>query len=573
MAGNQSINQLFMKVLKTDFRRVIFFSLFINLLILSPTWYMLEVYDRVVNSQNIRTLWMLTILVFLLYAILELLEWARSAILQEAGQKVDESLRETLFNHIFKAKLVQMSGGTSQPIADLKTIQNAFNSPAMVALIDVPFAIFALIFVFSIHSTLGWFAVGGAVILVLIAWVNETTVHPPLAEANQHAASAQQYFSGAIRNVQMIKSMGMLGRIHAVWAERYQKFLKQQALASDRAGINSSLSKLTQTMQGSLILGFASWLVLQGEIPIQGADMIVASILGGRMLAPLVQLIANWRVVVNTQEAIGRLDKFLNAFPEVLEKMPLPPPKGNLSVENLIACPPNSANPILKGLTFNLSAGKALAIIGPSASGKTTLARLVTGIWPAAKGKVRLDSADIFNWDKAELGPYVGYLPQHAELFEGTLAENIARFGSLDMDKVRQAAELAGLQDLLEGLDRGYETDLGEDGAFLSGGQQQRVALARAIYGSPKLIVMDEPNASLDQAGDQALLQTIALLKNQGATLIIITHRESVLALVDEVMVLLDGQIKLHGPKDEVIEALKKQANGLPPQAAANGRG
>lgn len=560
LSKTSSILKHISKLIALDIRRVVLFSVFINILILSPSWYMLEVYDRVINSQNFSTLLMLTILVLVLYVILEFLEWVRSSILQEAGHKVDESLREQIFTHIFKAKLNQLPGGSNQPLVDLKTIQNAMTSPAILALIDVPFAIFALVFIFSIHSSLGWFAVGGASILGLIAWVNERSVYPPLAEANQHAMAAQNYFSSAIHNAQVIKSMGMLGRINRIWSKKYHEFLKQQALASDSAGINAALSKFTQTMQGSLILGFACWLVLQGEISMQGADMIVASILGGRMLAPLVQLIAHWRVIVNAREAIVRLDIFLQSLPKIQEKMRLPAPKGELRIEGLVACPPNSSTPILRGVSFSLAAGQSLAIIGPSASGKTTLARLITGIWPATNGKVRLDGADIYGWDKSELGPYVGYLPQNAELFEGSLAENIARFAFIDMNKVKEAAQIVGLQDLVDVLDQGYDAELGEDGAFLSGGQRQRVALARAIYGSPKFVVLDEPNASLDKAGDEALLRAIATLKEQGTTLIIITHRPSLLAQMDNVMVLMEGQVKLYGPRHEVIDTLNQQA-------------
>ncbi len=559
-ARNQSLRHSLEFILKPDIARAIFFSLFINILVLSPSWYMLEVYDRVVNSQNIRTLWMLTILVLFLYAILELLEWVRTAIFQKAGHLVDESLRDRIFANIFKAKLNQMPGGSNQPITDLKTIQNAINSPALLALIDAPFAIIALIFLFSIHRDLGWFAIGGALILFAVAWVNERFVHPPLAEASQHAMGAQNYFNGAIRNVQVIKSMGMLSRIHSAWAKKYHQFLKQQSVASDRAGANSAISKLTQTMQGSFILGFACWLVIQGEISGQGAEMIVASILGGRMLAPLVQLIAHWRVVVNARDSFARLDQFLSAFPSAQEKMRLPKPEGTLSVDGLVAAAPNSVTPIIRGISFNLSAGQSLAIIGPSASGKTTLAKLLTGIWPATHGKVRLDGVDIYGWDKAELGPHVGYLSQNAELFEGTLAENIARFGPSDITKLKEAVNMSGLDDFVAKLDRGLETELGEEGEFLSGGQRQRVALARAIYGLPKFIVLDEPNASLDQAGDVALSHAINLLKDKGATLIIITHRQSLLDLMDEVMVLVDGQVKLHGPRDEVMDALKQQA-------------
>ena len=561
---DQSLLLRIYRILFPNIRRAVFFSIFVNILVLSPSWYMLEVYDRVVNSQNLYTLGMLTVFVLFSYAVLEVLEYVRNAIFQEGAHRVDEELRETLFANILKAKLMQLPGGSNQPLADLKTIQNAITSPALTSMIDVPFALFALILIFSIDVSLGWFAVGGAILLGMIAWINDQRVHPPLAEAHQYSTAAQNYFNGVIYNIQVIKAMGMLGSIYKIWGQKYQKYLSLQAQASDSAGVNASLSKLIQTIQGSLILGFACWLVLQGKIPVQGSYMIVASILGGRMLAPLVQLIAHWRVVVNARDAIERLDKFIASIPEIPEKMTLPPPKGDLSVEGILVAAPNSRSQILKGISFNLAAGRSLAIIGPSASGKTTLTKVIAGIWPAIAGKVRLDGADIYSWDKKEIGPHVGYLPQTVDLFEGTLAENISRFGKLDMMKVEEATRIVGLTSTVEALEDGYETQLGAEGEAFSGGQKQRIALARAVYGLPNFVVLDEPNSSLDQAGDLALTNAINLLKARGTTIVVVTHRETLLNQMDEIMVLVDGQVKMHGPRDEVIEALKAKQDPKP---------
>ena len=561
---DQSLLLRIYRILFPNIRRAVFFSIFVNILVLSPSWYMLEVYDRVVNSQNLYTLGMLTVFVLFSYAVLEVLEYVRNAIFQEGACRVDEAFREALFANILKAKLMQLPGGSNQPLADLKTIQNAITSPALTSMIDVPFALFALILIFSIDVSLGWFAVGGAILLGMIAWINDQRVHPPLAEAHQYSTAAQNYFNGVIYNIQVIKAMGMLGSIYKIWGQKYQKYLSLQAQASDSAGVNASLSKLIQTIQGSLILGFACWLVLQGKIPVQGSYMIVASILGGRMLAPLVQLIAHWRVVVNARDAIERLDKFIASIPEIPEKMTLPPPKGDLSVEGILVAAPNSRSQILKGISFNLAAGRSLAIIGPSASGKTTLTKVIAGIWPAIAGKVRLDGADIYSWDKKEIGPHVGYLPQTVDLFEGTLAENISRFGKLDMMKVEEATRIVGLTSTVEALEDGYETQLGAEGEAFSGGQKQRIALARAVYGLPNFVVLDEPNSSLDQAGDLALTNAINLLKARGTTIVVVTHRETLLNQMDEIMVLVDGQVKMHGPRDEVIEALKAKQDPKP---------
>jgi len=542
-----------------DISQAVIFSFFVNLLVLAPSWYMLEVYDRVINSQSHRTLLMLTILVVVLYALLEMLEWVRSGIMQKAAKQFDAALRERVFNSVFQAKLRQLAGGSTQALADLKVIQDAIASPALMALIDLPFALLTLLLIFWISTTLGWFAVFGALILGIIASVNQLRVQPPLVKANLHAIEAQSYANGAIRNAQLIESMGMLSRIQGKWMKKQHAFLHMQALASDRAGLNSSISKFTQTLQGSLLLGLGCWLTLKGELSMGGSMMIIASILGGRVLAPLLVIVMHWRVVMGAQDAIKRLDNFLKAFPETKQSMPLPPPIGLLSVEGLVASPPNSQHAILKGITFTLAAGQSLGIVGPSASGKSTLARLITGIWPALNGSVRLDGVDIFAWDKNELGPFVGYLPQNVELFDGTLAENIARFGDVDMVKVADAAKIVGLDNFALGLKDGYESQLGDDGAFLSGGQRQRVALARAIYGMPKFIVLDEPNSSLDEEGDAALIRTLQYIKSQGSTLIIITHRVQVMSVIDSMLLLVDGKIKALGPRDEVLKSLIPQ--------------
>lgn len=554
--------------LSADVKHAVFFSLFINLLVLAPTWYMLEVYDRVVNSQNYRTLVMLTIMVIGMYILLEALEWVRGRIMHQASEKFDTALRDRVFNSIFQAKLKQVMGGTAQALSDLKVIQDAIASPALMALIDLPFAILTLVLIFWINATLGWFAVGGAIVLGVIATINQYTVQPPLTKANQHAIAAQNYASGAIKNAQVIEAMGMLKNIRQRWMKKQHDFLQMQALASDRAGVNSSLSKLSQTLQGSLLLGLGCWLTLQGELNMGGSMMIIGSILGGRVLAPLVVIVAHWRVIMNAQDAINRLDNFLKHFSEPKPSMALPAPLGTLSVEAAAACPPNSQTQILKGISFKLNAGQSLGIVGPSASGKSTLARLITGIWPTTNGKVRLDGADIYTWKKIELGPYIGYLPQNVELFDGTLAENIARFGEVDMEKVKEAAQIVGLDSFISTLKEGYSTQLGDDGAFLSGGQRQRVALARAIYGTPKFVVLDEPNSSLDEEGDAALLRTLLHMKTKGTTLVVITHRSQVLSVIDNLMVLVDGQITALGPRDDVLKSLSQQNQSTVDSAA-----
>jgi ATP-binding cassette subfamily C exporter for protease/lipase len=329
------------------------------------------------------------------------------------------------------------------------------------------------------------------------------------------------------------------------------------------------MSKFLQTVMGSLLLGLGAWLVLRNQLNGGAAMMIVASIIGGRVLAPLVQIVTQWRTAVAARDAWNRLDNLLTALPPKPESMALPPPRGQLVAENIIAVAPGTQTPILKGVTFGLNPGEVLAVIGPSASGKTTLARVLAGLWPSHGGKARLDGADIFAWDKTELGPHVGYLPQDVELFDGTLAENIARFGALEKAKVENAARAVGLHEFIMSLPDGYDTDVGPEGARLSGGQRQRVGLARALYGDPVFVLLDEPNSSLDEVGDAALAAAIQEYKARGTTFVVITHRTSVLGVADKILLLRDGATQAFGPRDEVLAALQKANQEAQAQAKA----
>jgi ATP-binding cassette subfamily C exporter for protease/lipase len=535
-----------------------FFSLFVNVLVLAPSAYMMEVYDRVVNSRSHTTLLMLTILIVFVYLMLEALEWVRRQVMHDAGMELDKRLRSQVFGAIFSARLQNLPVAGAQPLRDLKIIREFLPSAAMLAIIDTPLALLVLVILFWMSASLGWFAVGGALVQFAIGFINERRTHEPLIAANRSAIGAQVYADGVIRNAQVIESMGMLGHIHKRWMLRQQEFLMQQAIASDHAGTNQALSKLVQSLLSSLLLGMGCWLTLKGELHSSG--MIVASILGGRVLAPLVQIIGSWRPIENLLESYTRLDSLLREFPVPEKQMALPAPTGFLSVEGVVAGAPRSPVQILKGIGFRVAPGGSVAIVGPSASGKTTLARLLVGIWPAAQGKVRLDGNDIFQWDKEDLGQYIGYLPQSVELFEGSIADNVARFGKPDELKVREACRQVGLEQFIDSLPQKYETQIGDDGSFLSGGERQRVALARAIYGSPKFVVLDEPNASLDEAGDVALLNAITQLRAQGTTVIVITHRLNILGAIEHMLVLVDGQIQRFGTCQEVLAALQTPA-------------
>ncbi len=560
--------------LRPYFVRAGWFSLVTSMLILAPSAYMLEVYGRVVNSRSHMTLWMLTLMILGVYVLMELLEWARSELMRSASVALDERMRGRVFHAIFDANLRRIPGGTQQPLNDFKTVREFLYSPVLLGMMEAPVSLVMLVLLFLINPILGWTSIAFAVVITVVGWFNERSTKPTLMEANRSAIAAQQYADGSLRNAQVIESMGMLRDIHARWMLKQREFLNLQAKASESAGGYQAVSKLLQTTLSSGLLGLGCWLLLHNSLNGGDVMMIMASVFGGRVVAPLVQAVSQWQSVINVRDAWGRLDMLLEAVPLRPQAMPLPAPRGALQVEQLMAGPPGSPVSILKGVAFALAPGEVLAVVGPSASGKTTLARLLTGLWPAAMGKVRLDGADVFTWDKAELGPHVGYLPQGVELFDGSLAENIARFGVVDRAKVEDAARAVGLHELIMALPQGYDSPVGRDGAMLSGGQRQRVGLARAIYGDPVFVVLDEPNSSLDEEGDAALARAIAVMKSRGTTFVVMTHRTSVLGVADKMLVLRDGQVQAFGPRDEVLAALQKaaqQAAQPVPQAGAAG--
>jgi ATP-binding cassette subfamily C exporter for protease/lipase len=546
--------------LKPVILKAIGFSTLISLLALAPTVYMLEVYDRVVNSRSGMTLAMLTVLIVLAYAIMELLEKVRGALMRAAGVQVDEALSKRVYNAMFQGFLKRQVGGSMQVLNDLKVVREFLANPALMAIFEAPVALVALALIFAISPVLGWASVVGAIAQIAVAWMNERATRKPLGEANRSAAGAQQFAEASLRNAHVMESMGMLDAVHDRWQKRQQEFVAYQATASMGAGLWTAMSKAVQQVMSSLLLGLGAWLLLNNMLNGGASMMIIGSVLGGRVLAPLSQLVAQWNSVVNVRGAWSRLDMLLAQMPAKPEAMPLPAPKGVLTVEGLVAGAPGQQVPIVRGVQFALNPGEVLAVVGPSASGKTTLARLLVGLWPSMGGKVRLDGADIHTWDKTELGPYLGYLPQGVELLEGTLAENIARFGDVDMVQVEAAARLVGVHELIMSLPQGYNSPVGRDGAMLSGGQRQRVGLARALYGKPVFVVLDEPNSSLDEAGDAALAAAIAALKQLGTTFVVMTHRTSVLGVADKMLIMRDGAQQAFGPRDEVLAALQQKA-------------
>ena len=567
-----------MRALQPGFVRVVGFSLLTSVLVLAPSLYMLEVYDRVVNSRNPLTLLMLTLAVLGAYAVMEVLEWARSEMMRAAGIALDTRLSARIFDASFAARLQQAPGGTAQSLADFKLIRDFLHSPALLAWMEAPVAAIMMLLLFLISPVLGWSAVVFALLQLAVGWANERRSKPLLTQANRQAFTAQQYADNSLRNAEVVESMGMLGPLQRRWGQKQRAVLQLQAQASESAGGFQALGKLLQNTLGSLLLGLGCWLLLHNQLNGGEGMMIVGSILGGRMLAPLVQAVAQWQSFIQVRDAWTRLRQLLQEMPAPRPAMALPAPRGLLQVEQLIAsassaaAAPGARTPALHGINFALNPGDVLAVIGPSASGKTTLARQLVGLWPPLSGKVRLDGADLHRWNKQELGAYLGYLPQDVELFEGTVAENIARFSPADAAQVEAAARSVGMHEFILALPGGYDCPIGADGCRLSGGQRQRLGLARALYGRPVLVVLDEPNSSLDQEGHVALEQAIRVASAAGTTFVIVTHLSSVLQVANLLLLLYAGRQQAFGPRADVLAAMRRatrgpSAQGLPDAA------
>lgn len=544
-----------------SFRRMFYvagiFSMFINILGLVPSIYMLQVYDRVIQSRNVTTLFMLTVIMIGLYVIMGMLEFARSRLLIRVGAQLDMKLNDRVFVASFEKNLRRAGVNAGQAMGDLTNIRQFLTGNGLFAFFDAPWAPFYLIVIFLFDFWIGVFATISALILFGLALFTERATRKPLAEAAMMSASANNYATNNLRNAEVIEAMGMLDNLKHRWLKRQMKFLALQNEASDKAAGISATTKAVRIAVQSLALGGGALLVIEGTMSPGG--MIASSILLGKALAPIELAIATWKQFLSARTAHHRLEELLKDHPARQPGMKLPKPQGNLVVEGASVAAPGTQTMILKQVGFGVMSGEIVGVIGPSASGKSTLARLLVGVWPTLGGKVRLDGVDVFTWRKDELGPSIGYLPQDIELFDGTIAENIARFGEVDAEKVVAAAKMAGVHEMILRFPKGYDTPIGEAGSVLSGGQRQRVGLARAIYGQPSLIVLDEPNSNLDDIGEAALVRALQELKRCGSTVIVITHRTSVLSAVDKLLVMVEGAVQAFGPRDQVLAMLHQK--------------
>ena len=531
------------------------FSAAVNLLMLVPVIYMLQVYDRVVSSGSYSTLAMLTLLMVALTAALGGFEWVRSMILIAASNRIEKNLRRRVSDATFKRAL--LTGGAvsnSQPLSDLSSLRQFLTGNGLFAFFDAPWFPIYVFVMFMFHPLFGYAAIFAGIVMVALAYTTEKVTSKKLQDANSQSNWINNQVNGTLKNSEVIAAMGMADDLRHRQEKRFDQVLTLQTDASRSAGLLQSLSKTFRMVMQSLLLGLGALLALRQEI--SPGMMIAGSLLLGRALAPIDMLVGTWKGFTLARGQYDRLGQLLNQIPKDADTMSLPAPTGKLSAEQVMVVPPGSKNIVVRGVNMELNAGEALGIVGPSASGKSCLARALLGIWPTYSGKVRLDGADIFAWDRTELGPYIGYLPQDIELFDGSISENICRFGDVDPDKVVEAAKTAGVHDLILHLPEGYDTVIGGSGGILSGGQRQRIGLARAIYGSPKYLVLDEPNSNLDDQGERELVEAIRRIKSEGATVIIITHRTMVLQCVDKILVMRDGAASHFGPRDQVLAAL-----------------
>lgn len=532
------------------------FSFVINMLMLVPAIYMLQIYDRVLTSRNQNTLLMLTIIMVMMYVGIGFLEWIRSQVLIRLGNRMDQRLSGKVFQAAFKKSLLFGSANASQYFHDLTGIRQFLTGSGLFAFFDSPWTPIFIAVIFYMHPLLGVFSIVSAILLLGLAALTEIASRKPLAEANKRYNIATAYAAANLRNTEAIEAMGMLGHVRDHWYRKHEVFLKFQEIASERAGVISAITKFVRLTSQSLILGLGAYLAIRNIIT--PGMMIAASILMGRALHPVELAIGTWKQFLFTRTSYERLGEILDVLSERKAAMSLPAPTGKVTVRNLVAVPPGTNKQILKGISFGMNPGDIVAVIGPSASGKTTLARMLVGIWPPFAGEVRLDGVDISTWNKAELGPYIGYLPQDIELLDGTVAQNIARFGEINSEKVVKAAKATGIHEMVLQFSDGYDTPVGEGGLFLSGGQKQRIALARAIYNEPVFLVLDEPNSNLDEAGERALLQTLVQCKADKKTVVIITHRSSILSVTDKILLLANGVGQVYGPRDEVLAHLQR---------------
>ena len=552
---------------RREFLVVGILSMVSNLLMLTPTIYMLQVFDRVMLSQNQLTLLMVSLITLFLFGVMAFTEWMRSILLVRTGVKLDMALSQQVFKSSFLSYLNPAETSPAKAFGDLTTLRQFMTGNGVFAFFDVPWIPIYLGVLFLLHPWLGIFAIGCALIQGGIAVLGHQQSKKDQNQANEAQAEAQNYLQSKLRNVEVLSAMGMLDNLYRRWRHKQLKALTQSGDALHQSSMVMAVSKFVRYMQQTLSLALGAWLAIRGELSV-GA-MVASNVMISRALAPIDLIVATWPMFLTTREAYQRLQKQLEFEHVGRDKVMTEAPLGNLKLDNLVVRVPGRDRPIIDGVSLTALPGTVTVVLGPSGSGKSTLARSILGIRPNFEGQILLDEQPILQWTRDSLGPYIGYLPQDIELFDGSIAENIARVGKVDSQKVIAAATAAGLHQMILRFPKGYDTPVGQGGSFLSGGQRQRVGLARSLYGNPMLVVLDEPNANLDDEGENALMQAVQALKDAGRTVVLISHRPSVIKVADRLVIMQDGKLTANGPRDAVLQALQQQRDAQQKQAAA----
>ncbi len=540
--------------LRPMFGYVAAFSFVINLLYLAPAMFTMQVFDRVLSTNSQETLLLLVMGTGIALILLLMLDYLRNRIQQVLGIIVDERLSPPVVNAIVGRMARGPQTSKVEGIRDVAALRNVFSANGLVALFDAPWVVVYVLVIWVFHPALGMGAAVAALFMLTLAWLNDRVNRRNLDSLQVDGRRAQQYVESSLRNAEVLQALGMTERFLDRWRARQDQVSALQTKVSRSTVGFSAFARVVRQAVQIVMLGLGAYLVLAGDA--SPGVMIATTILLGRAVQPVEQLVASWRSISDARAAYGRLRDLSAEFEQAASNLKLPRPDGRLDVQGLSYRVTGVERPILNNVSFNLAPGEGLAIIGPSAAGKSTLARLLTGIWAPAAGSVRLDGADIAKWPRRELGPWIGYVPQDIELFDGSVADNIARLGEVDSEAVLAAAKRAGAHEMILSLSSGYDTQIGEQGVRLSPGQRQRVALARALYGNPQLVVLDEPNANLDAVGEFALAEAIGALRKMRVTLVVVTHRPSLIEHVDKVLMLDGGRIAQYGPAPEVLKAV-----------------
>jgi PrtD family type I secretion system ABC transporter len=560
-----------MKALWSELRPAMFhiaaFSFVINLLFLVPAFFTMQVFDRVISTNSHDTLLVLLFGTGVALLILMALDYVRTRLQNVVGNLLDEQLSPPVVKAIVARAARAPGSARTDGIRDVASLRALFAANGLIAVFDAPWVFIYVAVIWMFHPALGMGAAFAAVLMLGLAWLNDRLSRDAMETLQKEGRRASHYVESSLRNAEVLQALGMTQRLLARWRGLQNQIAGMQTSASRRAvGFTVATKTVRQAIQ-ILMLSLGAWLVLSQEA--SGGIMIATSILLGKAVQPVEQLVGSWRVLIEARAAYARLSELSREFEREESRVSIPAPEGRLTAENVSFRPPGTETPVLANIAFALAPGESLAIVGPSAAGKSTLARLLTGIWVPSTGKVRLDGADMAYWPREELGPHIGYVPQDVELFDGTVADNIARLDKVDSEAVVDAAQRANAHELILMLPQGYDTPVGEQGSRLSPGQRQRIALARALYGNPKLVVLDEPNSNLDGAGEVALAHALGAMRTAGVTTIVITHRPSLIAHVDKIMVLAAGRIQQFGPAGEVMKEMQRQAQATVDRKAA----